>query len=206
MANRTRFRKNCNKREMRMPDFKPQIWNGVPIPYGASVGELRATIADGGPKAWAAIRALAEKPDAEALAVLVQLTQLSDPHRRRAAIEAIGMHRSGQTASEAICQALHDPEARIVRAAMEAAANLNLPRAHDQLLSLVKASDENTRIAALGSLEKLWQPADFESVFYVYRNDPCERVRKQAAWTLHPNGGEGQWAVVCAAWSTDTVP
>jgi HEAT repeat protein len=189
-----------------MTSFKPQIWNGVPIPYDASVAELRAAIREPGPKAWAAIRALAEKPEAEALAALVELTGSSDPHLRRSAVEAIGSHPSGRTAAEVVCQALHDRDAFVVRAATGAAANLRLQAAHQRVLSLVKASEESTRVVALRALEQLWQSSDFEAVFDRYLCDPSERVRKQAAWTVHKNVAAEHWEQVFSAWSKDPVP
>jgi HEAT repeat protein len=145
-----------------MTSFKPQLWNGVPIPYDGSVADLRAMAAEPGPKAWAAIRALAETPDAEALAALVQLARSPDPHLRRSAIEAIGLHPSGRTASKAVWQALHDRDGFTVRTAAEAAARLGLGRAHERVVSLVRAADEATRLAALRALGALWQSSDFE--------------------------------------------
>jgi HEAT repeat protein len=190
----------------RMTDFKPQTWNGVPIPYGASVADLRAMIDEPGPKAWAAIRALGEKPEADALSALVQLTRSSDPHLRRSAVEAIGIHPSGQTASKVVCELLHDRDNFIVRAAVKAAANLRLDSARERVLSLVKASEESTRIAALRALESLWQSSDFETVFDLYRHDRSDEVRKQAAWSLQKNVGADHWERLFSAWSKDSVP
>src|SRR5713226_5640336 len=139
-----------------MTNFRPQIWNGVAIPYDAPVADLRAMIEEPGPKAWAAIRALADNPEPQALATLVQLTRSGDRHLRRSAVEAIGIHPSGRTASKVVCQLLHDRDRFIVRAAVDAAANLRLNTAHERVLSLVKASEESTRLAALRALDSLW--------------------------------------------------
>src|SRR5579871_6973853 len=122
-----------------MATFKPRIWNGVPVPYDEPVGVLRDMAVGPGPEAWAAIRALAEKPEAEALAALVELAHSPDPYRRRAAVEAIGLHPSGRTASEMVDRALQDRDGPTVRTAAQAAANLGLDGAHDQVLSLVEA-------------------------------------------------------------------
>lgn len=122
-----------------------------------------------GPKAWAAIRALAERPEPEALEVLVQLTHSCDPHIRRSPLEAIGIHPSGQTASEVICNAIHDRDGFVVRAAIGAAGNLFLEPAHEGVVSLLAASEESTRLAALCALGSLWRSSDFDPVRFVPR-------------------------------------
>jgi hypothetical protein len=188
-----------------MTSFKPTTWNGVPIPYDTPVADLRSTVEEPGPKAWAAIRALADKPEAEAMEILVQLARSSDPHFRRSAVEAIGIHPSGQTASDVVSQLLHDRDNVVVRAATEAAANLKLNLAHERVLSLVKAAEESTRLTALRALDNLWLSSDFEAVFDRYLHDSSEKVRKQAAWTLQKNVGPDHWERLFSAWSTDPV-
>jgi HEAT repeat protein len=189
-----------------MTGFRPPIWNGAPVPYDAPITDLRAAVGQPGPKAWVAIRALAEKPDAAALAVLVELSRSSDAHLRRAAIEGIGIHRSGASHFDVVCQALHDREAIVVRAATEAAASHRLQPAHDRILALVAAPEESTRLAAFRSLEVLWHSSDFEAVFDRYLHDSSDRVRKQAAWTLHKNVDAEHWERVFSVWSKDALP
>ncbi|HYV36683.1 MAG TPA: HEAT repeat domain-containing protein [Gemmataceae bacterium] len=189
-----------------MADFKPQIWNGEPIPYDASVADVRSTVEEPGPKAWAAIRALADKPDPEALTTLVQLTHSSDPHLRRSAVEALGIHYSGQSASEVVCHLLHDRVSFVARAAVDTAAKLQLTAAHGQVVCLVKAAEDSTKLAALRALESLWKSSDFELVFDLYLHDPSKEVRKQAAWTLQKNVGADHWEHLFSAWSTDPLP
>jgi hypothetical protein len=46
-----------------MAGFSPRICNGVPIPYGESIENLRIQIATPGPEAWAAIRAVVARSD-----------------------------------------------------------------------------------------------------------------------------------------------
>ena len=189
-----------------MTDFKPHIWNGIPIPHDAQLAELRATSKEPGPRAWAAIRALAEKPESEAMAILVDLTHSSDPHLRRAAVEGIGMHASGQMASDVVCHLLNDLDSFVVRAAVDAAAKLRLKPAHDCVLRLINASEESNRLAALRALESLWQSSDFEAAFDRYVHDSSHRVRKQAAWTLQKNVGADHWERLFSVWSKDSVP
>ena len=105
-----------------------------------------------------------------------------------------------------VCQALDDCDSVVVRAAMEAAANLRLQTAHERVLSLVTASDESTRLAALRAAEVLWHSSDFEAVFDRYLHDPSAAVRKQAAWTLHNNVGAEHWERVFLQWSRDPLP
>jgi HEAT repeat protein len=189
-----------------MTGFRPPNWNGVPIPYDAPIAELRATVEEGGPKAWAAIRALAEKPDTDALKTLIELSKSSDPHVRRAAVEGLGIHRSGQMACAEVFQALHDRDGVVVRAAIGAAASLRLQPAHEQVLGLVTASEEGTRLAALRAVGVLWHSSDFEAVLDRFMHDPSDTVRKQAAWTLQKNVGAEHWARVFSIWSRDDLP
>ena len=64
-----------------MADFRPSTWNGEPIPYHETVEVLRSLIGFYG-KAGPAIRALAEHPDPDALATLIDLTHSRDPYLR----------------------------------------------------------------------------------------------------------------------------
>jgi hypothetical protein len=189
-----------------MTNFKPQILNGVPIPYDATVAELQSAIEEAGPKAWAGIYALAQKPEAAALAVLIQLTRSSDPHLRRSAVEAIGIYPLGQTASEVVCHLLQDRDGFVIRAAAMAAANLKLKLGHEQIINLVNASEDSTRVAALSALEALWEQSDFEAVFDRYLRDPSDSVRKQAAYTLRKNVGAKHREQLFSAWSKDRLP
>jgi len=189
-----------------MTDFRPPTWNGEPIPHDAPIDDLRAAIKKSDPKAWAAIRALAERPSAEALNVLIELSRSSDVHLRRAAVEGIGIHPSGATAHDVILEALHDRESVVVRTAFEAAADHRLASAHDRIVALVTDSEESTRIDALRALGVLWQAGDFQAAFDRYLHDPSDRVRKQAAWTLHENLAEDTWERAFSVWSNDALP
>lgn len=164
-----------------MKSSKPEVLNGIPIPYNASMANLRDMVAISSPEAWSAIRALAHRPEPQALALLVELSHSSDWRFRRSAVEAIGIHQFGQSASEVVSHLLCDPVAFVIRSAVEAAENLGLKVTHDPILRLVDAPEANTRITALHALESLWQPNDFEKVIEHYLNDPSETVRKQAA-------------------------
>jgi HEAT repeat protein len=187
-------------------NFKPINWNGVPIPHDTPVTDLRAMVEHPGPEAWAAFRALAARPETEALAILVETVRSSDPHLRRSAVEAIGIHPNGRTACDVVCQLLHDRDNFVVRAAVDAAAKLRLDTAHEQILELVKSSEANTQLAALRALESLGQPSDFAAVFDLYLNDPSETVQKQAAWALQTIVSAEYWAQLFSVWSKDPMP
>ncbi len=62
----------------------PRKWNGVPVPYGASLADLRARAESSGPEAWAALIALSASAEPAALEVIVAATRSPDPHVRRA--------------------------------------------------------------------------------------------------------------------------
>jgi HEAT repeat protein len=189
----------------RMADFRPKIWNGEPIPYHETVEVLRSLIGTYG-KAGPAIRALAEHPDPDALATLIELAHSRDPYLRASALEAIGCHRTGRDVAKVLVSSLDYSNGFVVRAAARAAAALGLTAAHDRILELVGAEEEATRLSALAALQSLWQPSDFEAVFARYLSDPSDRVRKQAAWTLEKNVGSDHWERVFDAWSADRIP
>ncbi|MHC5540330.1 HEAT repeat domain-containing protein [Singulisphaera rosea] len=184
----------------------PELWNGEPIPYHEPIEVLLAAISSPGPKAWAAIRALVERPGPEMLAILIGLTRSRDPHLRRAAVEAIGNHRSGQDGAVAVVDMLHDHDGIVVRAACIAATALGLSVAHDRVRELIDSEEEATRYTAWDALETLWEPTDFEGVFARYQHDPSDRtIRRRAAWTLAKHVGREHWERVFAAWSRDNV-
>jgi len=187
-------------------DFKPPILNGVPIPYDASVDELRKMVNLPRPDAWVAIRSLAEKSEPEALEILISLTRSKDWRFRRSAVEAIGISSLGHKSQEIVCNLLSDPSSYVVRAAIEAAATQKFSCAHNEILKLIKATEENTRIVALRALMDLWQPSDFDLIFDRYSHDLSDRVKKQAAWTIHENLDSQNWRKVFLAWINDPIP
>ena len=178
---------------------------GSQIPYDEPVKVLRTLINTRG-KAGPAIEALAEHPDPEALATLIDLTGSQDPYLRASAVNAIGRHRTGCDAAEVVLSALNDSNGFVIRAAARASAALRLAAAHDRIHALVGSKEEHTRLSALEALQNLWEASDFETVFARYLHDPSDSVRKQAAWTLETNVGAEQWERVFAAWSGDPIP
>lgn len=140
---------------------RPTTWNGVEVPYGASVDHLATLVGGSTPERWAAFVALAHMPGESALAILAESVRSSDPHVRRAAVEAIGVHPEGHRLSAQVCCLLSDTADFVVRSACEAAARHRVTEAHDAVLALVDAQHELSRLAALQALRELWREADF---------------------------------------------
>ena len=105
---------------------KPAQAFGVPVPYGASVEDLRRRLDLPGPMAWAACLALGHKPEPEALALLVELCRSKEWSLRNLAVQGLGTHPQGAQAADVVVAALADPMAQIVRTACDAAARLKL--------------------------------------------------------------------------------
>src|SRR5438552_18065248 len=103
---------------------EPQILNGVRVPFDADLSSLRSQLAPPGPQAWAACLALGHHPGAEAFEILLDLTTSPDWRYRRAAAEAIGVHRLGKSAVEHLRALLEDPSPYVVRTVCDAAAQL----------------------------------------------------------------------------------
>ena len=188
-----------------MAGFRPVIWNGELIPYHEPIEVLRSRVCASGSEAGAAIRALADRPEPEAFAILVDLARSPDPYLRRAGLEAIGDHPSGRDASDVVLNLLHDRTGFVVRTACDVAGVLGLDGAHDRILELAGADEEATRLSALSALERLWLPSDFEKVFARYVHDRSDDVRKRAAWTLNRNVGSEHWKRVFELWASDRL-
>ena len=188
-----------------MSGSKPENWNGEPIPYREPIEVLRSRVCASGSNVGAAIRALADRPEPEAFAILVDLARSPDPYLRRAGLEAIGDHPSGRDASDVVLNLLHDRTGFVVRTACDVAGVLGLTRAHDRILELAGADEEATRLSALSALERLWLPSDFEKVFARYVHDRSDDVRKRAAWTLNRNVGPEHWKRVFELWASDRL-
>jgi HEAT repeat protein len=188
-----------------MSSFRPDVINDVPVPYQSSIEEIRNAIKSTDAQAWVAIRALAEKNDPEALAILIELTKSSDWRFRRSAAEAIGISPLGKQASIHIERLLYDPGEYVQRTAIEVVASLGLNHAHERILTLTKAHAQSTRIVALSALGTLWHPTDFDFVFDIYLHDRSDEVRKQAAWTIASNVESDHWRQLFSEWSKDSI-
>jgi len=185
---------------------RPTIWNGVQVPYGATVEEL-AHLVDGPiPARWAAFVALAHTPGEPALAVLRASAESPDPHVRRIAVEAIGIHPEGNRLDAILCRLLSDEHGTVVRSACEAAAVKRVAAAHDSILRLIDAGEESTRVVSLRALRTLWQESDFDRVFRAFSSDSSTDVRREAAWTLQSNASRATWRRLFEVWLADSLP
>src|SRR5688572_29493869 len=101
---------------------RPTTWNGVEVPYNVSIDQLASLVRGPIPERWAAFVALAHTPGPTALTILGDSAQSSDPHVRRAAVEAIGLHPHGHRLGALICSLLADTHDFVGRSACEAAA------------------------------------------------------------------------------------
>ncbi|MDX9975862.1 MAG: HEAT repeat domain-containing protein [FCB group bacterium] len=191
---------------MDTPNGSPLSWQGEPIPFDASIEELRERIRAPGEAAWAAFRVLARRDSEEALDVLVAATRYEDPFLRRGAVEALGLHPRGCTRGEAVAGRLRDSNEYVVRAACAAAGNLGLLDVHDEVRGLLGHAAVETREAAVGALGALWKADDFEAVFRLSRKDLSREVREAAAWVLRAHSEADNWRVLFEAWRCDDMP
>jgi HEAT repeat protein len=185
---------------------RPELWNGIQVPYGASIEELTRLTRGPAPLRWAAFVALAYTQEESALTLLRESAEASDPHVRRIAAEAIGVHLQGPRLGTVIGRLLSDSDQVVVRSACEAAARHHLMDTHAAILGLLDTPDESTRLVAVRALRDLWIQADFGRVFQAFTSDPSSEVRKEAAWTLRAGASSSTWQELFAAWHVDAIP
>ena len=190
----------------RIPSKRPVVWNGAEVPYHESVDELARRIEGPAPARWAAFVALAHTPGDCALAVLRDNAASSDPHVRRFAVEAIGLHADGSRLGAVVRTLLSDRQPLVVRSACEAAGHQRLADAHDSIVRLLGADDVLTRVAAVRALCALWREADFEHALRRFTTDESDEVRKEAAWTLRAVASSANWRPLFALWRVDPLP
>lgn len=187
-------------------DERVMIWNGIPVPHDATIGELRAFASGPEPKRWVAFVALAAKNDLEALDVLESFVNDTDPHVRRAAVDGIAHHAKGSSLGPVVLRLLDDPDQHVVRAACDATASLKLTSAYFRVLSLLKHSIAETRISALRAFRVLWRDEAFTRIVTIFQHDPEDEVKKEAGWTLQKNANSENATELCALWVRDQIP
>ena len=185
---------------------RPTTRNGIEVPYGASVDQLAGLVRGGTPERWAAFVALAHVPEESGLAILSESVRSPDPHVRRAAVEAIGVHPEGRRLSAQVCSLLSDTHDFVVRSACEAAARRRVMEAHDAILALLDAKPKSSRQTALQALRELWQDADFKRVLQAFTSETSTAVRKEAAWTLRSTVSASTWRQLFTVWCGDALP
>lgn len=175
------------------------------IPSDPEVILLQSQITPPGPQAWAACKALGLHPSNEALGVLVELARSPNWNYRHAATRAIATHRLGRSAKDILLALLKDKSPYVVRAACDAASQLQLQEAHDAILSLVHSVDASTRSSALDALATLWRQSDIDIVYRVFLDDSSSEVRRRAAWTLRATADQENWELLFKAWHADNL-
>jgi HEAT repeat protein len=186
--------------------MRPELLNGVRVPYGAATGALIAMTknADDSTR-WAAFVALAHDPSPQAYLALCAAAQNADARVRRMALESLGGRSSDEPSVELVQSLLDDPWAPVVRTACQVAAKRGMQELHDSILALVRARDPATRETALEVLRVLWHPQDHAVVFDVFREESSPRLRKAAGWTLRSHATLENWRELFDAWRIDEV-
>jgi HEAT repeat protein len=185
---------------------RPPTINGVSVPYGAPVAELRRAVAAPGPSASAAFAALSADAGSESLAALVEAAASPDWRMRRAAVEAVAGHVLGRTAARLVLDALGDDSPYVVRTACDAAAALRLDDAHDVVLGLTRSPDAATRECATRGLDALWRASDFDATFEAMLRDSVLDVRRRAGFVLRAHADATTWNRLVAVWRADELP
>ncbi len=180
--------------------------NGIEIPYGLSVEELRQAANESESANLAAFVALAHHPDDLALDVLREKAAAKDPYVRRIAVEAIGVHTRGFLLVDVVSRLLLDPFGPVVRSACDAAASHKMIECHALIIRLLTFADEHTVEEALWALKFLWRADDFPLVLRIFRSSRIENVRKRAAWTLRAAASDENWRDLYDVWRSDSLP
>jgi HEAT repeat protein len=94
----------------------------------------------------------------------------------------------------------------VVANACARAATLVMRDVHDEILALTRAKSLKIRLAAVRALRRLWVDTDFETVFGVYRRDPDETMRHEAAWVLRETASTRTWSRLFDLWCRDAHP
>lgn len=74
------------------------------------------------------------------------------------------------------------------------------------MIAALHDPDPDLRDVALGALRGLWTTADFDPVWRLYKEDPLERVRRNAAFLLREHADLPNWSTLFEAWWNDPLP
>lgn len=168
---------------------------------GVEVDEAARVMALPAPDCWVGFAALAEAGDERSLDLLVGQLASSDWTRRRAATEALAKHALGKRVASAIRDLLSDPSPFVVRAAAEALTAIGDRDSRPLLIGLLDDPDDATRVAALRSLDALWDADDGHRLMAIANRDRAADVRKEASWVLHNHVSPDTWEALFQVWS-----
>lgn len=188
-----------------MAQIRPMEWNGVPVPYGATIEELRERLKKAGPKAWAAFVALGHTPGAESLRLLIEASCSVDWRCRRCAVEAISGHVPTLESADVILNALQDQNVYVVMTACRAAALHRISSAHPLLNKLIAHTEPSVREAAVTALAAIWQPQDYEVVKQLHIFDCSPEVSQDSAYALMQNVTKATWRDLFNLWQGSSM-
>ncbi|MBI1320686.1 MAG: hypothetical protein GC168_17315 [Candidatus Hydrogenedens sp.] len=154
-------------------------------------------------KRWAALIALADKPEPEAFQVLCDA--LRDEHwmMRRTALEAVKRHPRAEEARPEIVRLLFDLNDDVRQVACRVCAELGWQEARGGVVTLLEEDNPDVRDVAVSALNRLWQDGDFDLVLRLYRGDTRRAVRIAAAKTLRKHVGPRNWRRLFTLWAHD---
>jgi len=125
---------------------------------------------------------------------------------RRAAIAALAQRPVSEITRHAVLTAMQDPMSFVRRGALLAAGELGFTDAAPLVRAALHHADADIRDAALEAVGGVWNPADFDAVWQVYRLDPSMTLRKKAAFVLRAHVDQSCWQEVFESWQVDPLP
>lgn len=186
--------------------MKPPMINGVPVPYGLSVGSLRDRIRSPGPEAWVAVAALGFSDEPKAIEVLAGLLRSPDWRFRRSAVAALPHHGLAATLTCELVNALDDSSPYVVRTACEAVAALKVVAARSRLVELLGSPAAATRSAAARALGVVAGENEFQALLARFRSEQSTGTKREIAWAMREKATAATWRVLFDLWSTDSLP
>jgi HEAT repeat protein len=155
------------------------------------------------PKRWAALIALADKPEPAAFDTLRDALRDDAWIMRRTALEAIKRHPRAAEARDDIVRLLFDRHDEVSQLACRVCAELGWQEARGGVVTLLAAPNPDVRDVAVSALNGLWRESDFDLVLGVYRGDEQRSVRIAAAKTLRTRVSGGTWRRLFTLWAHD---
>lgn len=154
-------------------------------------------------KRWAALLALAAKPEPEAFEVVRAMLHHENWEMRRFAVEAVRRHPRNDEARTEIIERLFDVSEEVQQLAIRVCAEYRWPQAHAPITTLLHAASPEVRDTAVNALAGLWREEDFDTLLGIYRADGRRSVRIAAAKTLRACVTPRQWRPLFTLWAHD---
>lgn len=154
-------------------------------------------------KRWAALLALALKPEPEAFETIRAMLRHEDWQMRHFALEALRRHPAVNEARADIIPCLFDVSDEVQQLACRVCAERKWPEAHEPITTLLRADNPDVRDTAVNALAGLWREDDFDTLLGIYREDGRRAVRIAAAKTLRACVSPRQWRTLFTLWAHD---